>query len=345
MDKPVLLLPLFPPAADADTAAARAGRLAALAAPVEFCRPVVIDAPDLALDGCVAACRRAAGDGPWAVALCDTLELARALSELATIRAVWIPQAVPVASGPLGAAHIGWVSAWMRDRLRECCGAPCVPARNGYHADDPRFAPLRDSVKRAALTAAGVPLHKPLLVGIGAPSPEGGLDTVAAVGARLGSAMRTVLLVDEVQQPDAETVDRLRAHNPACLVAAARDATLQAALCQWPNTRLVAVLPRAPVPFGFWLGAVRLHARGGGPLVLAANHGGLAEQVEHDVDGLLAAPDDVERIAAVVKAFMAWPEARQRTARQAAFARVCQRQRWTDSLRETLEAMAPQEGP
>ena len=73
-------------------------------------------------------------------------------------------------------------------------------------------------------------------------------------------------------------------------------------------------------------GLSALEGMASGMAVVASDCGGLSELIEHDVNGLLLPPDDVDALARAIGDLLADPQRRARLGR-AAMSRV--RERWT----------------
>lgn len=208
---------------------------------------------------------------------------------------------------------LGCISHYMGEHLVKSHGADpstLCPTMNGIDLSNPIFELLPEAKKEAKLKEAGIPTDKPLFFSWGRFVHEKGFDICLDLVNRLGGALHPVIvgMTDHSPEYPQQMIDYAKEHRIEASIIVKRDWDLVMSLAQWKHTKLVGILSRYDEPHGLTVNEARYHARNGGPVVMVSNRGGLPEQIDHGVDGLIANLDDLDETTAMLKDFLTWSE-------------------------------------
>jgi len=243
--------------------------------------------------------------------------------------------------------RLGCISEYMGRHLVEQHGAAprcLVPTMNGIDTSDPHFALMTEDRKVSILEENGIPLDKPLFFSWGRFVPEKGFDILIEISRRLEGALHPVIvgMGDHSPEYPRQLIDEYGGSVPGGeTLVVKRDWDLVTAILQWKNTHLVGILSRYDEPHGLVVNEARYHAREGGPVVMVSNRGGLPEQVNHGVDGLVADIDDLDKAVAVTREFLSWSDEKRAEVRKNALRTLEERFSFRRNIVETLRRTIP----
>ncbi len=236
--------------------------------------------------------------------------------------------------------RIGYISDFMKKHLQRDYGVHAdhlVPTGNGVNPFSSAFELRSREEMTKRLRAHGIPVDNPLLASWGRPVHYKRFDLVLEAGALLQKRAHTVLVLAEHSDEITDLNRRIGAH---ATIVSTFDPELVAALSQWPNTVAVAAVAENE-PCGLIPMEVRMHARGGGAVMVVSNSGGLAEQVEHGRDGIKLSRLTGEDLAAAVEDLLDAPDSFKDTLRSSGFGTVLENYTWTSQILRTLGALLP----
>jgi glycosyltransferase involved in cell wall biosynthesis len=257
-------------------------------------------------------------DDPWRLAYGRILPLYRQFSH---VRLGWIGQYIrELAAGDYGLAESDF-----------------VPARNGIDPTAKVFRLRSEDEKRRKLAEYGIPLDRPIVFSWGRPEIWKGHHWVAEAAPALAARAETVVMTS----PDWPFLREAnaKAGGKARLIFKF-DTELVAALLQWKNTRVAALVSQGE-PFGLTPLEARVNARRGGPVVVVSDTGGMTPQVIDGVDGFHVKTGDVQDMVRVFGRALDLPEDKAAAFRAAGLQGVLKDYTWASNILETWSAVCP----
>jgi glycosyltransferase involved in cell wall biosynthesis len=208
--------------------------------------------------------------------------------------------------------------------------------------DDAEMQVRPEAEARAEVLSRGVPLDRPLVLSFGRADPIKGFDQAIAALRPLAEAVHFVLVAAPYNPGDPE-LERYRglleesglrySYFPQF------ERSLPISVCSLPETSVVLATPVGE-PLGMAPQEVALWARACGPIIVGPNDGGLSEQIEHGVTGLVFEQGDVDSMTATVAAALSLDEERLREMRSAAYEKVLRERDLVRVVSEFLASVA-----
>lgn len=238
-------------------------------------------------------------------------------------------------------AFIADIGAYFSQHLREAFGltARPVPFRQSVALNSPVYRRMSETERDAVLRRFDVRLDRPTVVYAGRADPVKGFDILVEACKGVDLDFRLFAIVVPYGPHDTYLLDhkaRLSDVDYEVTLVTEFSRELFHALCQSPHVRAV-VCPSRGEPVGAVPHEVALWAEDGGPTVVAANTGGLREQIEDGVTGHLFEVGNADALTAVLHNVLS-TEDKDRDAMRVRAAKKAREERdFVRALRDLLE--------
>lgn len=237
-------------------------------------------------------------------------------------------------------ARLGSISRHMSNHLVSDYGArtdTLVPARNGVDTTDPLYRRRSEADIAGTLSRHGIPVDRDLLVTFGRGVPYKRHDMLVRAAAELRRKAHPVIM----SRPALPELPGIAASlGVDATFVTSFDRELMAALLQWRRTK-VCSLSADNEPSGLIPMEARLLARDGGAVLVVADSGGLAEQVNNGIDGFLHRPNDPAHLAQIIDHVLGSPEEERARLRREGARRVLIHEAWPVKIVQSLRTTVP----
>ncbi|WP_145587269.1 glycosyltransferase family 4 protein [Yersinia aldovae] len=235
---------------------------------------------------------------------------------------------------------LGTISHFLAHHLMTQYGADpntFIPVPAGVNINDPWFRIRSDQEISSMLSLHGIPLEQPLAITLGRGASYKRHDLLLKAASYLGGVIHPVI-ISEPAIPELNALTRQL--NIKASIIHSFDRELMACLIQWRNTR-VCVLSAENEPNGLIPMESRWLARQQGALLIVADSGGLAEQVNHGIDGFLHIPGDPADLAAIINEVNQLTHNEIVKIRQAGATLIKEHYQWRNQILSPLGALIP----
>ncbi|MFJ6430348.1 MULTISPECIES: glycosyltransferase family 4 protein [Microbacterium] len=239
--------------------------------------------------------------------------------------------------------HIAGIGSSFTAHLRDAYGllADPIPFRQSVALSDPELAPLDTESASGILQRAHIPQERPLVVAAARSDPIKGLQDMADALHLVDSDVLFVVIAVPYHEEDphlAALASKLEASGRDYVLISHFDRALLRALSSTALTKAL-VVPSRGEPVGMAPQEVALWAHRFGPVVVASDCDGLAEQIDHGADGFLFAPGDAEAMAAAIDLAVTLDEEHHSRMRRQLAQRVARERDFVENLSGLFEAL------
>lgn len=218
-------------------------------------------------------------------------------------REAWEQIAITTVNDRAG-IHVADIGSSFTSHLREAYGLVAEPIhfRQSVALGDPGLVPLDGESASRVLKRADIPRDRPLVVAAARADPIKGLQDMADALPLVESDVLFVVIAVPYHEGDPHLValvSKLEESGRDYVLISHFDRALLRALASVALTKAL-VVPSRGEPVGMAPQEVALWARRSGPVVVASDCDGLAEQIDDGTDGILFAPGDAGAMAAAI---------------------------------------------